>query len=119
MSETVRVEYVGLKPSETDHLYGTRITWTGLGDIQDVPVAAWEKMARHTDVWKMADVQASDETLSLADAKTLAKALDDMTDDELREFAKAKGIRVHHKQTGAKLVDVIRAMLGKPATAEA
>ena len=106
------IEYVGLKATETDHLYGTGVTWYGAGDVQEVPEAAWEKMAKHTDVWRLAPVQEGDEALSLADAKTLVKALDDMTDDELRQFAAAKGIKVHHKKTGAGLIEAIRAMIG-------
>lgn len=116
MVATVRVEYVGLKASETDHLYATGITWRGAGDVQDVPVDSWEKMAKHTDVWMLApalpgDPAEASETLSLADAKTLAKTLESMSDDELREFAKEHNIRVHHKQSGERLLGAIRMML--------
>lgn len=49
--DMVAVEYVGLKPSETDHLYGTNIVWVGKGDVQMVPAAAWARMKKHVDVW--------------------------------------------------------------------
>lgn len=48
----VLVEYVGLKPQEVDGLYGTEITWVGRGDQQWVPLKAWAKMKKHTDVWR-------------------------------------------------------------------
>lgn len=54
MSESVLVEYVGKKPAETDHLYGTGITWLGCGDVREVPAAAWVKMKVHADVWREA-----------------------------------------------------------------
>src|SRR5262249_62007667 len=38
---TVRVRYVGLKPREQDHLYGTGIWWEGAGDVKDVPADKW------------------------------------------------------------------------------
>lgn len=51
--KTVQVEYVGLKDEETDHLYGTGITWTGKGDVHAVPASAWEGMSKHPDVWRL------------------------------------------------------------------
>lgn len=53
----LKVEYVGLKDRETDHLYGTGITWVGKGDIHDVPADAWEGMKNHPDVWRLAAEQ--------------------------------------------------------------
>lgn len=61
MSDTVKVEYVGLKDQETDHLYGTGIVWTGKGDVQEVPAAAWARMKVHVDVWREADEQPAAE----------------------------------------------------------
>lgn len=61
----VKVEYVGLKPAETDHLYGTGITWVGLGDVHDVSAEAWEGMQNHPDVWKLVE---SDSGLTRAPA---------------------------------------------------
>jgi hypothetical protein len=51
---TVPVEYIGKKDFETDHLYGTGLTWIGQGNIQHVPEAAWAKMKKHDDVWREA-----------------------------------------------------------------
>jgi hypothetical protein len=51
MTQEIAVEYVGCKPSETDHLYGTGIVWVGKGDVQMVPAAAWSRMQKHKDVW--------------------------------------------------------------------
>jgi hypothetical protein len=62
---TLFVEYVGLKPQETDCVAGTKITWIGLGDVQEVPASAWDIMKNHPDVWKLVEKPA---TPSLADA---------------------------------------------------
>lgn len=47
---TIRIGYCGCKPSETDHTYGTGLTWTP-GQVHDVPLETWARMAKHTDVW--------------------------------------------------------------------
>lgn len=57
--DTVRIEYVGLKDREVDHLYGTGIVWTGRGCVQSVPVDAWQKMKKHNDVWREASPPAA------------------------------------------------------------
>ena len=62
MSENILVEYVGKKASETDHLYGTGITWIGSGDVHEVPAGAWERMKVHADVWREAAKVESDST---------------------------------------------------------
>lgn len=67
----VAVEYVGLKPSETDHLYGTGITWVGKGDVQNVPAAAWSRMRKHADVWREAP-PAPGPTLASAEIPQMA-----------------------------------------------
>ncbi len=69
--QTVMVEYVGLKPSETDHLYGTNITWTGQGDVKPVPSGAWQSMKKHNDVWREVVAQ---QPAALAPAPTPAPA---------------------------------------------
>jgi hypothetical protein len=46
------IEYVGLKPQETDCLAGTGKTWYGAGDVQEVPDSAWAIMSKHPDMWK-------------------------------------------------------------------
>jgi hypothetical protein len=71
--DTLLVEYVGLKPQETDCVAGTKITWVGLGDIKPVPASAWVIMSKHPDVWKLADVQAT-AAPGLANAKAAAPA---------------------------------------------
>lgn len=70
------VRYVGLKESETDCVAGTGITWTGKGDVQLVPPAAWEIMAKHADVWELvidddsARTASTGQTLGDAETKT-------------------------------------------------
>lgn len=67
---TILVEYVGLKPKETDCVAGTGVTWTGLGDVQAVPASAWKIMAQHTDVWKLVEAKGP----ALGDAKVAEPA---------------------------------------------
>jgi hypothetical protein len=62
----VPVEYVGAKQSETDHLYGTGLVWSGRGDVQLVPADKWSQMKRHVDVWRALEGAPS----SLAGAKS-------------------------------------------------
>lgn len=50
---TVAIEYVGKKEAgETDHLYGTGITWAAPGDVQDVPDDKAPLLLNHPDVWR-------------------------------------------------------------------
>lgn len=109
---TVRVEYVGKKPEETDCVAGTGLTWVGLGSVHDVPLEAWEKMLAHPDVWKLADSANETEMLGLSDANPTQEepsGLDAMDDDALRSFAEQNHIKVHHKQHG----DSLRAAIAK------
>lgn len=53
---TVKVKYVGLKPVKEDNVAGTGVTWFGHGDVHEVPLTAWTKMAKHPDVWARADL---------------------------------------------------------------
>jgi hypothetical protein len=49
------VRYVGQKTQRADTVAGTGLTWYGHGDIQSVPLAAWDKLKRHPDVWELVD----------------------------------------------------------------
>ena len=102
----ILVRYVGLKPSSTDAVAGTGLTWHGQGDVLPVPAAAWEKLKNHPDVWELVDSSA--EPVSVAGTLGAANSapgaeLSATTDadslDALRELAKAKGVTVHHKIT--------------------
>lgn len=56
MSDTIPLRYVGKKDFETDHLYGTNITWRR-GEVHDVPANKAALLLQHTDVW--ADARAT------------------------------------------------------------
>lgn len=66
------VEYVGLKPKETDCVAGTGLTWTGKGDRQDVPAKAWDIMKRHPDVWALVGPAPARGLAAAGDAATQA-----------------------------------------------
>lgn len=59
----VPLRYVGKKASgETDHLYGTGITWDKPGDVKDVPADKAPLLLNHPDVWRDARVSAAKKT---------------------------------------------------------
>jgi hypothetical protein len=117
------VRYVGQKTQRADTVAGTGLTWYGHGDIQSVPLAAWDKLKRHPDVWELVDTTTeapkTEGTLGAASApapdaegKSEGQSADEqpaaasstvpnwMTVEdpaELRKIAKAMGVAVHHK----------------------
>ena len=128
-NDPVAVEYVGLKDSEADHLYGTGLVWHGKGDVQLVPAATWGRMRKHTDVWRAVAAQAvtsdgaipsgktadgnapaAEESTKPPTGATLAD-LDAMTDDEVRAFAKANNVQLHPKLGSEKLRPKVREAL--------
>ena len=98
---TVKVEYVGLKPSETDHLYGTGLTWQGLGDVQEVPAEAWAKMEKHTDVWRIViEKELPTESWQVQGTvapEITAEDLAGMPDADIRAQGKARGYALHQR----------------------
>lgn len=67
---TVNVRYVGLKSRKQDTAAGTGIVWNGPGDVQAVPLKVWPALAKHADVWRLANEQDADSALrsAMADA---------------------------------------------------
>lgn len=114
---TVQVVYVGKKEQEIDSIAGTGIVWTGVGDVQEVPVEAWEKMALHPDVWSLQEAEGSiEDEVDLGSSEVEpheADQFDVMDDDALRIYAGKHLIKVHHKQTGDRLRAVVRAAAAK------
>jgi hypothetical protein len=51
---TVKVEYIGVKPVKADNVAGTATIWQGHGDVQEVSEAAWAKLSKHPDIWRLA-----------------------------------------------------------------
>lgn len=123
VSSTVLVEYVGAKDSETDHLYGTGIVWTGKGDVQEVPAANWSRMKKHVDVWREVTDDAPAGGLQQAtgqqegdDKPTTPTGnpdgLDGKGKEELHEIAKQRGVIVHPNAGPAKVIEALRAAAG-------
>lgn len=105
--DTILVEYVGLKPQETDCVAGTKITWIGLGDVQEVPASAWKIMARHPDVWRRVERAVGP---GLEDA---SQAVDD--DAALRALARERGVKIDGRLRGNKLRAAIQEASPPPA----
>jgi hypothetical protein len=57
--ENIPIRYVGKKPEETDHTYGTGLTWTQEDNVKDVPADKAALLLNHPDVW--ADARAAKE----------------------------------------------------------
>ena len=75
----VALRYVGAKPSKTDTVCGSKQTWRGPGDVQEVPLATAKKLLRYPEVWALpeepwepparpADPGAESELLGLVEA---------------------------------------------------
>jgi hypothetical protein len=56
--KTIPIRYIGKKPSHTDDLYGTNITWERVGDEKQVPVNVVPFMLMHPDVYEDARSKA-------------------------------------------------------------
>ncbi|MDS1141718.1 hypothetical protein RE432_14850 [Pusillimonas sp. SM2304] len=56
----VPVEYVGKKAEKTDNVAGTGLVWTP-GQIHYVPPLMAQKLAKHPDVWRIAEDAAVDD----------------------------------------------------------
>lgn len=116
---SVLVEYVGLKPEETDHLYGTGIVWRGAGDVHEVPAKNWALMKKHVDVWR--EVTAAASPLAAAPSPAPAPAptpapapsapvaLEAMTRDELYALAVGRELKPHAQLGKAKLLELLKA----------
>lgn len=137
MSETVQAELL-IDREQFEGPYKPGVTWTGKGDVQTVTAEQWEKMKKHTDVWRevvkedlttagdgyemkkvQEEAQASaadndtDPALSEANAKIAATLddLDNMSDEDVRKFAASLQHTPHHKLKGANLrADVRKAL---------
>lgn len=48
----VALRYVGPKGKKSDHLFGTRVTWNGPGDVQEVPAEFVPRFLRFSQVWR-------------------------------------------------------------------
>lgn len=108
---TVTVEYVGLKAQRADTVAGTGLTWVGKGDRHPVPVEAWEKLAKHPDVWALVDEEPASASPSLADAQPAGEASDGaepdieaMDVDALKAYAAAKQIRLDGRLKSASAI---------------
>lgn len=116
----VFVEYVGKKPKRTDSIAGTGVVWSGAGDVQPVPAAAWEKLSRHKDVWRLVDgpaakpappeiaedhvdAEAEPKAVTAPDAENIAE----LDRDALAVIANAQGLKFR----GNASAESLRAML--------
>lgn len=52
MSDKVHVELVCARSQFEDTLYKSGVTWAGKGDVKTVTAEQWDKMKKHTDVWR-------------------------------------------------------------------
>lgn len=113
--DTVRIEYVGLKDREVDHLYGTGIVWTGRGCVQSVPVDAWQKMKKHNDVWREAAspaavfVPADQAPPASPPAPLTTPDYESMDRPALAKLATARGLKFDGRTSRAGLIDLLTA----------
>ena len=112
----VTVKYVGLKDKEFDKKGGTGMWWAR-GESKAVPFAAWEKMAKHPDVWALDATDAVVVAGGLSDVGPKAVEapveidLYNMNTSALREYAASKGLAVDLALKGAALRAAITALM--------
>lgn len=55
--KTVKVELVwpAERGAKSDCRGGTKVVWSGKGDVQDYPAELWHKLEPHPDVWRLVD----------------------------------------------------------------
>lgn len=73
MTQLVKVQYVGNKPSAYDNIARTGITWDGYGDIKEVTEAQAKQLIKFTDQWILVD----DEDKARVEAPTNIKVVDE------------------------------------------
>jgi hypothetical protein len=54
----IDIRYIGIKPEETDHLYGSGLTWKQ-GEVKPVDVKIARHLLMHPDVWEDARSKAA------------------------------------------------------------
>lgn len=119
------VEYIGDKPhGRLDTVNaGATTFWRGKGDVQEVTDEHAEALLKHPNVWRLASMSmlppaaakpAAEQPSEQPAEPTLAAAvpLEAMDDNEVREFARARGINVDLRKRGAKLRESVRAEMG-------
>lgn len=102
------IEYIGKKPVVRDTVAGTGIVWAGHGDIQPVDDKAVPALLHHSGMWRVAQPAAESTAKTLGgeqvpngddevpgqqgDDENDALGLDTMNDEELKSFAKTRGL---------------------------
>ena len=126
--QMVAVAYIGQKPHKVDNVANSGVVWIGAGDVQPVPASLWPLLAKHPDVWALADGEAvkpqplaTDEGLGKQEAPAFVligadeKQLDLATLDDvaLKAFIKEHGLGNPGARRGDKLrqfiVDAVKA----------
>jgi hypothetical protein len=114
--KTVPLRYVGKKPSEVDHIYGTGIQWIkGISDVQEVPEDKAPFLLAHPDVWADARTEKQREKRPIPAVERQSLQVNDpaphhillpdintmtATRDELRDYAHRHfGIELAEKAT--------------------
>ena len=121
----IRIKYIGKKPSAIDNVASTGKTWTGYGDVQEVPDRAARTLLRYPDQWALDDegdratvskepmtvfMSPDGAKVSLTDTE-LKKPLDRMSTDELRGYALKNHSHTFRPKTGRKsMIDEIEEM---------
>ena len=79
-AETARVKYLGRKPYAVDTINGTGVVWNGNGDVQVLPIAHAEKLAKqHPDAWSIVDTLEAGNTEARQAVEALRKLGGDMS----------------------------------------
>lgn len=110
----MRIAYIGLKPTKTDNVAGTGLTWVAGQEHEVANLGACAKLLRHADVWAVAGVEAAPPAVPET-PETPETGTDDTNKptetvpelDALRARLTDLGIKFHHKAG----VDKLQALL--------
>lgn len=127
----MRIKYVGAKPEQTDHYYGTGKTW-GPDTVHEIDDGVAPKLLQHPDVWAVAEAEApapppiepeappapkglfslkpegDDQRVVLVDNDTEDEIdVTDYADEDFKLLAKTHGLKVDMRLRGEKLAQAV------------
>lgn len=108
----MRIAYIGLKPTKTDNVAGTGLTWVAGQEHEVANLGACAKLLRHADVWAVAGVEAPPAVPETPETGTddTNKPTETVPElDALRARLTDLGIKFHHKAG----IDKLQALLPK------
>lgn len=103
----VRVRYTGNKARKVDAFAGKEVVWDGRGDVQPVHEQHWALLSTFAGTWELVDEPPTERANDQPTSESQHLDLASMGDDELKAFAKHRGLSVDLRKRG----DALRAAI--------